>query len=262
MRESESLNRTGRKASLEVLHGIPMVVPGDNLGAILEASVRKSGITIENKDIFVVTQKIVSKAEGRYRSLVDYTPTTEALKLSQTTGKDARLVQLILEESDHVQWVKDGTPENPGLIVVKHRLGHSCSGAGIDATNTGSSSKDEVLLLPEDPDKSAKDIAEYFYDSMGVKIGVVIIDTLGDSRRYGSIGKAIGVANVPARQIETGLSDLDGKPIVVADVAVADSIAGLAMLVMGNPDQGCPVVHIRGVDYSYSPTARMTDVLH
>lgn len=248
------------KVTLETIPEIPFIVGGDNIGEVLKGAIEKNNIRLQNKDVLVIAQKIVSKAEGRHANLSEYSPSEQAFKISQKSGRDPRLVQLILNESQDIRWVMEGTPQSPGIIVVKHRLGHVCSGAGIDATNTGSADKDYVLLLPEDPDNSAQKIADYFDEVSKVKIGVMIIDTLGDHDRIGSIGKAIGVANVPARLVENGLSDLDGKQTLLSDVAFADSLAGLAMILMGNPSRSSPVVLIRGVDYPFTPTARIQDV--
>lgn len=260
MIERETGKDISTKTTLEAIPGIPFIVAGDNIGEILKGSIEKSNIRLQNKDVLVITQKIVSKAEGRYANLSEYSPGEQAIEISQKSGRDPRLVQLILNESQGVRWVMEGTTQSPGIIVVKHRLGHVCSGAGIDATNTGSTDKDHVLLLPEDPDNSAKKIADYFDEVNKVKIGVMVIDTLGDHDRIGSIGKAIGVANIPARLVEAGLSDLDGKQKLLSDVAFADNLAGLAMILMGNPDRGSPVVLIHGVDYPFTPTARIRDV--
>lgn len=260
MGERETKNNIGTKATLETIPGIPLIVAGDNIGEILKGAIEKGNIRLQDKDVLVIAQKIVSKAEGRYANLTEYSPSEQALEISRKSGRDPRLVQLILNESQDVRWVMKGTLQSPGIIVVKHRLGHVCSGAGIDATNTGYTDKDQVLLLPENPDTSAKKIADYFSEVSKVKIGVMVIDTLGDHDRIGSIGKAIGVANVPARLVENGLSDLDGKQTLLSDVAFADSLAGLAMILMGNPDRSSPVVLIRGVDYPFTPSARIRDV--
>ena len=260
MLEHETSNEVSLKATLETIPRIPLIVPGDNLGEVLKNAIDNSNICLQDKDVLVIAQKIVSKAEGRVVSLTEYIPSKQAIEISQKSGKDPRLVQLILNESQEVRWVMDGTSQSPGIIVVKHHLGHVCSGAGIDTSNTGSADKDSAILLPEDPDSSAKRIADYFSETSGLKIGVMVIDTLGDRNRIGSIGKAIGVANVPARVVENGLSDLDGKQMLLSDVAFADSLAGLAMILMGNPNGGSPVVLIRGVDYPFTPTAKIRDV--
>lgn len=246
------------KVTLETISEIPLVQKGDDLNKILEHALENT--SLQDGDILVIAQKIISKAEGRIVNLQKYTPSKEALEIGQKSGRDPRLVELIIQESRWVNWVMGGTPESPGIVVVKHRLGHVCSNAGIDQTNTGSKNQDFVLLLPEDPDKSAKKIADYFKEAHRVKIGVVVIDTLGDRHRHGCIGKAIGVANVPARFIERDFTDLDGKQ-AQSDLAFADGVAGLAMIMMGRSDKSSPVVLVRGVEYPFSPTTKIKDVL-
>lgn len=256
------LEQDNTQVTLEVIQGIPPIEKGDNLGKILSDAIEKGRTRLQNRDILVIAQKVVSKAEGQVANLQEYTPCKRALELSQISGRDPRLVQLILNESRDIRWVMKGTTDSPGIIVVQHLLGHICSGAGIDISNTGFTDKDHVLLLPKDPDKSAKKIADYFDEICRVKIGVVIIDTLGDRYRHGSIGKAIGVANVPSRAIEKGLTDLDGKQVMVSDVALADSVAGLAMILMGHPNKSSPAVLVRGVDYPFTPSAKIQDVFY
>lgn len=262
MLEHENNSTLDTEVTLETIPGIPLVKEGDNLGKVLLDSMTEAGISLQDKDILIIAQKIVSKAEGRLANLNQYPPTTQAVEISQRSGRDPRLAQLIINESLDIRWVMEGTPDSPGIIVGKHRLGHVCSGAGIDATNIGSANQDQVLLLPIDPDSSAKTIADYFDEVGRVKIGVVIIDTLGDRYRFGSIGKAIGVANVPSRLIERNLTDLDGKQELMSDLAFADSMAGLAMILMGQPDKKSPVVLIRGVDYPFTPNAKIRDVFY
>jgi len=246
---------------LETISKIPLVKAGDNVGKILKDALENGNISLQNSDILIIAQKIISKAEGRIVNLQAYTPSEQAVEISRKSGRDARLVQLIIEESTEIKWVMEGTLEFPGIIIVRHKLGHVCSGAGIDASNTGFGDEDLVLLLPENPDDSAKKIADYLDETCGVKIGVVVIDTLGDRYRVGSIGKAIGVANVPARLVEQDLTDLDGRR-VQSDVAFADSVAGLAMILMGQPNRNAPVVLIRGMDYPFTPTAKIKDVFY
>lgn len=256
----ERHEQTSIKTTLEVIPGIPPIKEGDNLGKVLKSAIETGNICLQDKDIIVIAQKIVSKAEGCVADLKEYTPDEQALEISRKSGRDPRLVKLIIQESEDIGWIMKGTPESPGIVVVKHRLGHMCSGAGIDDSNTGFADKDHVLLLPKDPDRSAKKIADFFDEVCRVRVGVVIIDTLGDRYRIGSIGKAIGVANVPARVIEENLIDLDGKHIPPSDVAFADSVAGLAMILMGQSNGSSPAVLIRGVNYPFSPTSKIQDV--
>lgn len=217
-------------------------------------------MTLSNKDVLVIAQKIVSKAEGKIISIDSFIPSKQALEISRKSGRDPRLAQAMIEESEEIMAVMDGTKESPGVVVTRHRLGHVCTSAGIDKSNVGLGKEDHVVLLPDDPDKSAHEIAKYFLENKGVNIGVVINDSMGDPYRAGAIGKAVGVANVPSRLLERNLQDLDGK-ISKADIAYADSLAAFAMVMMGQADERIPAVLIKGLDYPYTPGAGIKDVL-
>lgn len=242
------------------LENTPLIQANDNLAAIIAQALVKEKRQLSNSDILVIAQKIVSKAENRVVNIAQYNPTKRALEISQASGRDPRLIQVMLDESQEILKVGRGTKESPGIIVTRHRLGHVCTSAGIDKSNTGSADTDTVVLLPENPDQSAREIADYFLKKEGVKIGVIIIDSMGDPYRVGAIGKAIGVANVPSRHFETELKDIDGKSRK-SDIALADSIAAFAMILMGQTDELVPVVVIRGLEYPFSPNASINDVL-
>jgi len=239
---------------------LPSFKPGDNIAEAIEDALERSGIPLEEKDILAVTAKVVSKAEGRIVNLNDYDPTLEALKIAAKTGRDPRLVQAILEESRELILITPGSQEKPGIIVTRHRLGHVCTSAGIDKTNIGVNDPEKIILLPEDPDESAREIVQHFFRRYRINVGVVIVDSMGDPYRAGAIGKALGVANVPARIVKIQERDLDGKS-TKSDVAFADAIAAFAMLLMGQTDQGIPVVLIKGLDYPWTPGAKISDVL-
>lgn len=249
-----------RKITVDLISTIPLIRAGDNLPVILGNALEKENFSLQDGDILVVAQKVISKAEGQTANLNEYIPGKQAIEISQKSGRDQRLLQAMIEESKEIIRVVDGTPESPGVIVTRHRLGHVCTSAGIDKSNTGFTDKDIIILLPENPDRSAREIAGYFDKNYKVKIGVVIVDSLGDPYRMGAIGKAIGVANIPARLFEKDLEDLDKKQ-AKADIAFADSIASFAMILMGQTDQRVPVVLIKGVKYPLTPTAKIQDVL-
>src|SRR5450759_5279911 len=164
---------------------IPLVFPGDNLADLLITSLQTARITLEDGDILVVTQKIVSKAEGRLVNLTTVTPSKEALELAKRSEKDPRLVELILHESKEILRVR------PGTIIVVHRLGFICASAGIDHSNVrgqDGNPEDWMLLLPEDPDRSALEIRRKIKVVTGNRIGVMIIDSHGRAWRLGTIG--------------------------------------------------------------------------
>jgi coenzyme F420-0:L-glutamate ligase/coenzyme F420-1:gamma-L-glutamate ligase len=231
---------------------MPLIRPGDNLADMLLASMQTARITLEDGDILVVAQKIISKSEGRLVDLATVTPSKEALELAKRSEKDPRLVELILRESKEVLRVR------PGTIIVEHRLGFVCASAGIDHSNvappllgegTGVRSEDWVLLLPEDPDRSALEIRRKIKVATGNRIGVMIIDSHGRAWRLGTIGTAIGISGLPGVVDERGWQDLFGYRLRITIVAAADELAAAASLVMGEAAEGIPAVHVRGFPF-------------
>jgi coenzyme F420-0:L-glutamate ligase/coenzyme F420-1:gamma-L-glutamate ligase len=228
------------------LSQIPLISSGDNLADILVSSLQTARLSLEDGDILVVAQKIVSKAEGRLVNLATITPSKEALELGKRSEKDPRLVELILHESKEVLRVR------PGTIIVEHRLGFICASAGIDHSNVlgkGGNPEDWVLLLPEDPDRSALEIRRRIKISSGNRIGVMIIDSHGRAWRLGTIGTAIGISGLPGVVDERGWKDLFGYKLKITIVAAADELAAAASLVMGEAAEGIPAVHVRGFPY-------------
>jgi len=232
--------------SLTPLPGIPLIRQGDNLTDIILHALDKNNIPLENNDILVCAQKIVSKAEGRAVNLACVNPSQRALDLATQTEKDPRLVELILQESNEVLRTR------PGTIVVEHRLGFVCANAGIDHSNVaGAGNQDEewVLLLPTDPDRSAETIRNEIEPRTGRQVGILIIDSHGRAWRNGTVGAAIGLAGLPGLQDLRGKSDLFEFTLRITQVGVADELAAAASLVMGQAAEGTPVVHVRGFPY-------------
>jgi coenzyme F420-0:L-glutamate ligase / coenzyme F420-1:gamma-L-glutamate ligase len=225
---------------------IPLIHPGDDLAEIMLASLQNARIAPEDGDILVLAQKIVSKAEGRLVNLTKVKPTKEAQELAKRSDKDPRLVELILQESREVLRVR------PGTIIVEHRLGFVCASAGIDHSNVmGEDDNPEnwVLLLPENPDRSALEIRRKIKLSTGVRLGVMIIDSHGRAWRVGTIGTAIGISGLPGLVDKRGWKDLFGYRLKITIVAAADELAAAASLVMGEAAEGTPAVHVRGFPY-------------
>ena len=225
---------------------IPLIHPGDDLGEILLASLQNARITPDDGDILVLAQKIVSKAEGRLVNLSNVKPTKEALELAKRSEKDPRLVELILRESREVLRVR------PGTIIVEHRLGFVCASAGIDHSNVmgeNGTSEGWVLLLPENPDRSALEIRRKIKIATGNRLGVMIIDSHGRAWRVGTIGTAIGISGLPGLVDKRGWKDLFGYRLKITIVAAADELAAAASLVMGEAAEGTPAVHVRGFPY-------------
>ncbi|MEI7987766.1 MAG: coenzyme F420-0:L-glutamate ligase [Chloroflexota bacterium] len=226
---------------LSPLEGIPLIQAGDDLvGFILQASKRQS-IPLQNNDIFVITQKIISKAEGRIVDLKTVEPSAYALDLAGETHKDPRLVELILRESNAVIRV------GHDVIVVEHKLGFVCANAGVDQSNI--EPPERALLLPEDPDESARRIRQQLEVETGMHLGVLIIDSHGRSWRVGVIGVSVGLSGMPGVVDLRGKSDLFDRTLRITVVAAADELAAAASLVMGEANEGTPVVHVRGFPY-------------
>ncbi len=225
---------------LTAIPGIPLVEPGDDIAALIVEAMVAVGLDLISGDILVLAQKIVSKAEGRYVRLADITPSSEAQALAEEVLKDPRHVQAMLCESTEV------VRRREHVLVVAHKLGFVMANAGIDESNIA---QDEdgprVLLLPCDPDASAAELKRRL-DRDGVEIGVVINDSFGRPWRNGVVGVALGAAGVPSLVDLVGVPDLFGRPMRVTESAIADEIAAAASLVMGQGDEGLPVVHVRG----------------
>ncbi len=232
--------------TLTSLQHIPLIRQGDNLADIIVRALQENSILLEENDILVIAQKIVSKAEGRAVNLARVTPSSRAIELGERTEKDARLVELILQESNEVIRTRLGT------IIVEHRLGFVCANAGIDHSNVagaGNAAEEWVLLLPAAPDHSAQTIRQQIQSQIGRKVGVLIIDSHGRAWRNGTVGIAIGVAGLPGLQDLRGEPDLFGFTLRITQVGVADELAAAASLVMGQASEGTPVVHVRGFPY-------------
>jgi coenzyme F420-0:L-glutamate ligase/coenzyme F420-1:gamma-L-glutamate ligase len=230
---------------LVALAGLPEVHAGDDLAALLLAALARNGLTPVAGDILVIAQKIISKAEARIVCLDDVTPSARALELAAITHKDARLVECMLRESLAVLRAK------PHVLIVEHRLGCIMASAGIDQSNVPAAGvQHSVLLLPEDPDASARRLREAIETRCGVRPGVVINDSFGRAWRHGVTGTAIGVAGVPALVDLRGQHDREGRALQVTQVAAADELAAAASLLMGQAAEGCPAVLVRGFPYA------------
>ena len=228
------------------LQNIPIIRQDDNLADILVDSLLASNVQLTDDDILVIAQKIVSKAEGRMVDITKVIPTAQAIELAQRSEKDARIVELMLQESNEVVRVRTGT------IIVEHKLGFVCANAGIDHSNVtgdGNEKQEFVLLLPIDPDQSARNIREQIKQRTGKNIGVMIIDSHGRAWRNGTVGICIGLSGLPALIDERGWKDLFGYTLKITIVGVADELAAAASLMMGQAAEGKPAAHVRGFPY-------------
>ena len=235
-----------RSSAVEILAvpGIPLVRKDDDLVTLIGEGVVRGGIVPRDGDVFVLAQKIVSKAEGRLVDLASVQPSAEAIDLAGKVQKDPRLVELILSESVRVVRAR------PGLLIVEHRLGFVMANAGVDQSNVASpDDPPQALLLPVDPDGSAAILRKRLSQKLGVSVAVIINDSFGRAWRRGTCGIAIGAAGLPSLMDLRGSPDLFGRTLQVSITGHADEIAAAASLVMGQGAEGQPVVVVRGLTW-------------
>jgi coenzyme F420-0:L-glutamate ligase/coenzyme F420-1:gamma-L-glutamate ligase len=227
------------------LPGVPMVQPGDDLAALAISVLVDAAIAPERGDVLVIAQKIVSKAEDRFVDVSGVTPSEAAKELAEQTGKDARFCEIVLSESKRI------VRHRENLIIAEHRLGWVMANAGIDHSNVAPGGGHErVLLLPVDPDASARAIREELVASYGVPIAVIISDSFGRPFRRGTVGIALGTAGLPSVIDWRGHPDLFGRALEVTETGFADEIAAAASLVMGQADEALPMVLVRGLQWT------------
>ena len=230
-----------RRLTCTALGGIKMVEPGDDLSEIVAQALEADDIALQDGDILVLAQKIVSKAEGRYAYLDETVPSARALELAARTGKDPRRIEIVLSESSDV------VRAAPNLLIVVHRLGFVMANGGVDESNIDQTpGRERALLLPIDPDASCAALKARLDARFGVSIGLIINDSFGRPWRNGVTGVAIGAAGVVCLKNLIGAPDLYGRAMRVTEIAAADELAAAASLLMGQTDAGLPVVHMRG----------------
>jgi coenzyme F420-0:L-glutamate ligase/coenzyme F420-1:gamma-L-glutamate ligase len=221
--------------------GLPEIREGDDLARTISAAVRRSRLCFQNRDILVVAQKIISKAEGRIARLSTIEPSAQASRLAARGGRDARLVEVILRESRRI------IREHP-VLIVETQHGFVCANAGVDHSNVPG--EDVVTLLPTDPDRSARRLGIALRRLSKKQVAVVISDTFGRPWRLGLTNVAVGAAGVPVMLDLRGTRDRNAKRLQATILAIADDLAAAAGLAMGK-QEGVPVVIIRG--YKYRP---------
>lgn len=220
--------------------GVPMVTPGDDLSQLVAQALAAAEVTLVDGDIVCLAQKIVSKAEGQLVALEDVTPSAQAIELAEKTLKDPRMVELILQESSEVMRHK------PGVLIMRHKLGLVGAHAGIDQSNVDHSNGEQALLLPKDPDASARQLRKDLAASSGANIGVIITDSQNRPWRMGTTGVAIGCAGFTVLEDFRGGTDVYGRELKVTLINRADAIAGAATLVMGETTEKIPLAVVRG----------------
>jgi coenzyme F420-0:L-glutamate ligase/coenzyme F420-1:gamma-L-glutamate ligase len=233
--------RESRRIAVLALPGIPEVRPGDDLVALALEACHGSGLEVEDGDVFVFTQKVVSKSEGRIVALRSIDPSTLARTFAEAHGRDARIIEVVLRESRRVVRM------DRGLLITETRHGFVCANAGVDASNVDE--EDAVCLLPEDPDRSAAELRPGLEERAGKRVAVLVTDTFGRPWREGLTNVAIGVSGIEPLDDHRGLDDPRGRKLGVSVIAVADELASAAELVMGKLDR-IPVAVVRGYVYA------------
>jgi coenzyme F420-0:L-glutamate ligase/coenzyme F420-1:gamma-L-glutamate ligase len=226
---------------LHPLSTIGEVIPGDDLGRLLAEAIKGGRLVPERYDVLMVTQKIVSKAEGRFVDLASVTPGSKAIELAAITRKDARFVEIVLAESSAV------VRAAPDVLITRHRSGHVMANAGVDRSNMGPGGNDRALLLPVDADASAQRLRAALREYWPQPPAVLISDSFGRPWRLGITNVAIGASGLPALIDRRGEVDRNGRRLEVTQVALGDMIASAGGLVTGEGAEGIPAVLIRGL---------------
>ena len=228
--------------SITAIKNIPEINTGDNIPKILESCLIKQKVQLQNNDILVFAQKIISKSEDRFIDLRTIQPSKNSLEIAKKVEKDPQLVELILQESKKI------IRAEKGLLIVEHKLGHILANAGVDRSNIA---KDDnhVLLLPKNPNRSAEKIKKFFGEKDGISLGVLITDSIGRAWRLGTTGHALGSSGIKTiidlRQKEF---DREGRVLQTTIIGIADQIASASTLIMGESNEGIPVVLVRGLE--------------
>jgi coenzyme F420-0:L-glutamate ligase/coenzyme F420-1:gamma-L-glutamate ligase len=230
--------------------GLPLVKKGDKIPDLIYQT-QKQNNPLRDGDILVITHKIVSKAEGRLVNLTSVRPSKPAQQYAALTGKDPRLVELILEESKAVRRMA------PGVLITETRSGFVCANSGVDKSNVEGA--DTIALLPADPDESAENIRRELA-KLGVDVAVIISDTHGRAHRCGEINVAIGSSGIEVVRDRRGERDLYGYELKVKQTAVADELAAAAELVIGQAAEAVPAAIIRGYKYEKSDKSKAADL--
>jgi coenzyme F420-0:L-glutamate ligase/coenzyme F420-1:gamma-L-glutamate ligase len=228
--------------------GVPVVGAGDDLPAIVVSALGAAGITLQDCDVVVVASKAVSRAEGRFVDLATVRPSERAHEIARATGGDARVVEVVLGEAQSVSRVARDA------LIVRHRLGFVLANAGVDLSNARPlgappAAGPWALLLPLDPDASARAIGSAITAKTHARVGVVVSDSFGRPFRLGTVGAAIGVAGLPPVWDQRGGTDLFDRTLEHTMTALADQVAAAADLVAGQAGEGRAVVVVRGLSF-------------
>ncbi len=229
-----------KSLELLALNNFPLIKPGDNLASIILKSILKNQLIINDNDIIVIAQKVVSKAENRYVDLEKIKISDDAINLASKLNRNPGFIQAVINESNKILSTKKN------VIIVEHKLGFINVNAGIDLSNVPS--KKLALLLPEDPRKSAKDIQNYLSEKLNKKISIIITDSITRPYRSGVINIALASYNIQSLEDLKGQKDIYGKKLKGTEVAIADQIASAAGLLMGQGDEKQPIIVVKGLN--------------
>ncbi len=234
------------------IKNIPIIRPGDNIVDIILNALKKNKLQLKDKDILIIAQSIISKSEGNIINLDEIIPSKFAQILSKRLNKDAKHIEIILQESKSIVKI------SKGKIITESRLGFVCADSGIDHSNSPTNT---VTLLPKNPDASASKIRDEIMRNLGIEIAVIITDTHGRAFREGAINVAIGIAGLEPILDYRGTKDIYGNKLMTTKVAIADELASAAELLMGEADEKIPIVLIRGYEYISSNKKNLSNKL-
>jgi len=242
---SAFLSRQTQKLSAYPIK-LPIIKEETDIGELLIDGIKEMGLNIANNDIIVVAHTAVSKSEGRIRLLKDIEPTERAIKISKKKNDDPRFIQAILDETEEI------IVEYPPIFLVKAKFGNICINAGVDRSNIEDGA---VILIPKDPDLSAKKIGKRIFEIENKKVSVIISDTNGRPFRIGQVGFAIGACGINPIRDWRGKKDMFGRILRISEEAIVDELAALANILMGEGDWMTPAVLIRGLSLFKEDTA-------
>jgi len=250
----ETAEKTATGVQIQAITGIPDVVPGDDLVAHILSALDSMQLSLKDGDILVIAHKVVSKAEGQVVDLAQIEPSQEAFELAKQLNKDPAKVETVLRESSRVVRVSKRPDQDEGLIIAQHKLGFICANAAVDESNVDQ--PNHVILLPKDPDASARAICAALEQASGKQLGVVITDTFGRPWRMGLVNVAIGLAKVPSCVNLAGEKDAYGRELRVTVPALADELAAACGLLMSKEGKK-PVILFSGVDWAPSSSSAL-----
>lgn len=240
--------------TFRAIEGLPRIIPGADLAQLLCAALTHTGLVPQPYDVLVVTSKVVSKAEDRFVDLSTVTPSPRAHALAQATGKDPRVVEVVLWDTEVV------SRQARDVLIVRHHGGHVSANAGLDQSNARPAHPDAgagpwVLRLPADADASAAALRARLEQHFGLSLAVIISDSFGRPFRQGTVGAAIGVAGIAPLFDQRGRQDLDGRPLEHTVTATADQLCAAADLVCGQAREGRAAVLVRGLQFASGPAS-------